>query len=341
MGGDGLDYDITDASVEPGSRIPMETGAGKGGEPGRRDGLARVGAIRPGVALCGQCARLRAGPFHGFGMTTNRDEVVFSVRKGRRNLALLGVAVPVLIGVVIAGVKHGWGDGIIAFAVGVFGVVVFTLGIKPVGHPVLRLDDAGVQVYEPGRKSPRVLPWSMISGVEHQVFSGSEPRFGGQRSSPMLVFRLMAMEWGVTLPAGAPPAEEMVAAIRARIRPEVAAKSDSMEAPAFFETIFHIRLPDAAKVVHAEWHPADKSGWWSVRIGQDEFLKLKTTAGAVSEWFPLTRDQRFDVGGRRLVGTQDIRGEYAISRQEWDATPVLVWDSDAGVLHGMLTRSVA
>lgn len=273
-------------------------------------------------------------------MENNRGEVVFAVEKRRRGLAILFFAVPLIIGAIIAGWRDGWGSALLGFAVGVVGVVVFVLTLKPVGHPVVKLTGEGVLVYEPGRNSPRLLPWSMISNVDFRYTKHAETHFGANRQSALLIFRLMALEWGVVLPAGAPPAEEIVAAIRAHIRPEVAAKTDSFDATAFFETIFHIRLPETARVLRSDWHPVDKSGLWSVRIAKEDFLKLRTAAGGVSEWWPLTRDQRFLVGGHRLVGTSDLNGEYAISNLDWDSTPVIVWDGATETLHGLLTRSV-
>lgn len=273
-------------------------------------------------------------------MATNRDEVIFNVK---RRSYWLSVGTPGFVAAFASVVlwnktSEQWGV-IIAGVVGVVGCVVFALTIKPVDSPVVVIRDDGVLLY-PNRGEPRLIPWTMISDVEFRAVRRDDGFVSERRNAFALVFRLMALKWAYVLPTGAPSGEDIAAAIRARIRPEVAANVDRLDAPAFFETVFGIQLPVTTTVVHEEFHPADKSGLWSVRMNQDEFLKLKTTAGAVSAWFPLTRDQRFEVGGRRLVGTVDLAGEYAISRQEWDATPVLVWDSANGVLHGMLTRSV-
>jgi hypothetical protein len=267
-------------------------------------------------------------------MEQEPSETTYSVTvTSRRRAILLGLAGAALTTLVWAVLYQ---SAVLAVVLGLVAIVTFVQGIVPVETRVLRLAEDGVYLYEKGSDRTRFLSWSNLSGVT----AGKVPDQNG-RGREMLVFRLKALEWRYVLPVGSPAAEELAAAIRLRIRPEVAERTDSLDARAFFETVFSIRIPDTVKVLHEEFHSSDKSGLWSVRIGKDEFMKLKTTAGAVSEWFPLTCDQRFEVGGRRLVGTQDIRGEYAISRQDWDSTPVLVWDAADGVLHGMLTRSVA
>lgn len=266
-------------------------------------------------------------------MESDSSEVTYSVTaKSRRRALFLGLAGVALTTLIWAALYQ---STVAAVVLGVIALFGFVQGVVPVETRVLRLAEDGVHLYGKGPDATRVLSWANLSDVT----AGKAPD-QNERGREMLVFRLKALEWRYVLPAGAPPAVVLAAAIRARIRPEVAAKTDSLDAPAFFETVFGIQLPATTAVLHAEFHPSDKSGLWSVRMPKAEFLKLKSAAGSVSEWFPLTRDQRFEVGGRRLIGTQDIRGEYAISRQEWEATPVLVWDANDGVLHGMLTRRV-
>ncbi len=267
---------------------------------------------------------------------TNQDEVLVTVSRTQtwRHVST-GATLLVVGALIVYGKDRPLVGALLVTVVGVGATLVFALTIKPVTRPLLKINDECVFLYQSSARHARLIPWEILSGVEFQKGSSSAEA----RSRDWLVFRLMALEW--KFPADEiPEAGRIVSVIRSRILPAVAAKTETLDAPAFFETVFGIRLPVTAKVVHAEFHPADKSGLWSVRITKDEFLKLKISAGAVSEWYPLTPDQRFEVGGRRLAGTSDINGEYAISRQDWDSTPVLVRDAGAGLLHGILTRSV-
>lgn len=268
-------------------------------------------------------------------MNPDTEAVVFkTTRSGRRRALWAAGAGAVFTAMWGAAIGRGRGFIALLFVEAVVLVVVFATNINAVDSPVVRIERDGVSLYDPQRKTWRMIFWRSISGVTPLVIQGRHSR------SEHLVFRTKSLEWKYRLPPGLAPAEEIAAAIRARLTPDAPSPEASPEAGDFFEIIFGIRLPGTAKVVHAEYHPADGSGWWSVKLVREEFLRLKAEAGSLSDWYPLTRDQRFSVGGRRLTGTADLQGDYALSTGEWESTPALVWDVSSGVLHGLLTRSV-
>lgn len=263
------------------------------------------------------------------------SDIVFGVTTASRRRALWAVVFASFFSLLWIG---AFSRGVGFFAVLILEAIVvgilFAKSLSPVGTDTVRIGRDGVLLYEPKRKTWRTIPWRLISGVTPLVVQGRHSR------SEFLVFRTKALEWKYLLPPGIAPAEEIAAAIRSRLTHGGVSPDSAPEAGDFFEVIFGIRLPGTARVVHTEYHTADGSGWWSVKIAGGDFVKLKAEAGSVSEWFPLTRDQRFSVGGRRLTGTVDLHGDYALSTGEWEATPALVWDASSGVLHGLLTRSV-
>lgn len=261
----------------------------------------------------------------------------FCVTRGRvwRNLIFRLVLGGILVAVLSVRHSDGW-IPFVAVLMGILAGGVFALVIKPVGTPIVELGRDGVLLY-PAKGAPRFVRWNTLTSVEYRL---SESLSDNRHRRPGLVFNTKGLVWFYELPAGASDPETIAAAIRARIPTPTSTGHDTLESADFFEIIFGIRLPDAASTVHSEYHPGDGSGLWAVRLAKADFMKLKADAGSVSEWFPLTRDQRFSVGGRNLVGTVDLQGEYAISRGEWDSTPVLVWDASAGILYGLLTRSL-
>ena len=263
------------------------------------------------------------------------SDIVFGVTPASRRRTLWAVVIASFFSLLWLGAfSRGVGIFVVLILEAVVVGILFAKSFSPVGTDMVRIGRDGVLLYDPKRKTWRTTPWRLISGVTPLVVQGRHSR------SEFLVFRTKALEWKYLLPPGIAPAEEIADAIRVRIAPEAGTPGDAPEAGDFFEVIFGIRLPGTARLVHTEYHAADGSGWWSVKLDREDFLKLKAEAGAVSAWYPLTRDQRFEVGGRRLTGTGYLQGDYALSTGEWESTPALVWDASAGVLHGLLTRSV-
>jgi len=207
---------------------------------------------------------------------------------------------------------------------------LFVRCLPPAANAGVGIGDAGLRLPAAAGRPARLIPWNLVSDAT--CVEDAEAGW-------YIVLRLKALVYRLPFPLSRERAERLREAIDAKITDD-GRRTDRLSVAEFFRLFFDVTLPTTASAVGAEYHPEEPSGLWTLKLTREERDALFTRRGMISAWYPLTRDQRFRVGGRPLIGGADIAGDYAIATGDFPSTPVLVWDRQAGLLHAILTSSM-